>query len=468
MPRLLPSLCLGALLAAGCLRAPAAPRAHRGSGDWSFEVTVGPDARELTVTADLAPGSGEELSVDTEAEPFVQEVQLLTPSGWSPLPPDGTSWRAPACRSGCRLRYRFQLARAAQAIDDIERAARIRDALFAPPSTWLLHPLQQTTVGRWSLKVEGTSPFHSGLLPGREGYEAATDDLAGSPYSAFGGFETRTLTFPGGKLEVAMPPGVFDDQERAEIERWARRAGEAIVGVYGRFPLPRALLFVLEGEAPGVGFGRTLGNGGASILVSVGHPARRAELQGDWMLPHELIHLAFPSVPAHQSWMEEGLSTYIEPVARARAGQLQEEDLWRDFILSMPQGQPEPGDQGLDRTATWGRTYWGGALFCLQADVEIRKRTDNRRTLLDALRAINEADGNVMHRWPLERALDLGDQATGTTVLKELHERHGTHPVTVDLEALWSALGVRLRGGRLLFDDTAPLASIRHAIPRRP
>jgi hypothetical protein len=53
-------------------------------------------------------------------------------------------------------------------------------------------------------------------------------------------------------------------------------------------------------------------------------------------------------------------------------------------------------------------------------------------------------------------------------VLKELHQRHGTHPVTVDLEALWSALGVRLRGGRLLFDDTAPLASLRRAITRRP
>jgi hypothetical protein len=60
-----------------------------------------------------------------------------------------------------------------------------------------------------------------------------------------------------------------------------------------------------------------------------------------------------------------------------------------------------------------------------------------------------------------ERALDLGDQATGTTVLRELHQRHGTHPVTVDLEALWSALGVRLRGGCLLLDDTAPLASLR-------
>ena len=42
------------------------------------------------------------------------------------------------------------------------------------------------------------------------------------------------------------------------------------------------------------------------------------------------------------------------------------------------------GGFGLDNTHTWGRTYWGGAMFCLLADVEIRRRTHNRRGLQDA------------------------------------------------------------------------------------
>jgi hypothetical protein len=41
-------------------------------------------------------------------------------------------------------------------------------------------------------------------------------------------------------------------------------------------------------------------------------------------------------------------------------------------------GEPGPGDGGLDDTDSWGRTYWGGALFCLLADVRFRERTGNR------------------------------------------------------------------------------------------
>ena len=41
----------------------------------------------------------------------------------------------------------------------------------------------------------------------------------------------------------------------------------------------------------------------------------------------------------------------------------------------MPKGLPQAGDQGLDNTGTWGREYWGGAMFCLLADIEIRKAT---------------------------------------------------------------------------------------------
>lgn len=53
-----------------------------------------------------------------------------------------------------------------------------------------------------------------------------------------------------------------------------------------------------------------------------------------------------------------------------------------------PFGRPEAGDRGLDRTPTWGRTYWGGAFFCFVADVQIREATHGAKSLDDALRAI--------------------------------------------------------------------------------
>ena len=83
------------------------------------------------------------------------------------------------------------------------------------------------------------------------------------------------------------------------------------------------------------------------------------------------------------------------------------------MIRDMPQGLPASGDQGLDNTHTWGRTYWGGALFCLLADVEIRNERRAAKACEDALRAINGAGGTIDVDWPLERALEIGDKATG-------------------------------------------------------
>src|SRR4051812_19219573 len=106
-----------------------------------------------------------------------------------------------------------------------------------------------------------------------------------------------------------------------------------------------------------------------------------------------------------------GAATYVEPVARARAGQLSAERVWAEFVRQMPNGLPGPKDRGLDYTSSWARTYWGGALFCLVADVEIRKRSDNRLGLQDALRAILENGGTLDHRWKFRKAWGSVDGA---------------------------------------------------------
>jgi len=138
------------------------------------------------------------------------------------------------------------------------------------------------------------------------------------------------------------------------------------------------------------------------------------------------------------------------------------------MLHDMPKGMPERGDRGLDLTPTWGRTYWGGAMFCLMADVEIRKQTGNRFGLQQALRGIVDAGGNMEQVWPIKRIFKVGDQATGTTVLTDLYEKMSDTPYAPNLDALWRELGVAVRGGGVTFDDSAPLAPIRQAITAAP
>jgi predicted metalloprotease with PDZ domain len=104
----------------------------------------------------------------------------------------------------------------------------------------------------------------------------------------------------------------------------------------------------------------------------------------------------------------------------------------------------------------------------LLADVEIRERTHNRRSLDDAIRRIWSEGGDGSADWSAERVLKEGDRATGLSVLANLHEKMGEKPGDVDLPALWKRLGVVYADGRVTFDDNAPLANVRKALTDRP
>ena len=155
--------------------------------------------------------------------------------------------------------------------------------------------------------------------------------------------------------------GEAESLSRRDLLNWINSAAVAVCGYYGQFPVRHfSLLVKLEGRA-GVHSGTTFPRGEGFTRISVGPQTTVAALKKDWMMTHEMIHLAFPSMADSHHWIEEGIATYVEPVARVQAGQLSAADLWSQFVRDMPQGEPQPGDRGLDQTHTWGRTYWGGA-----------------------------------------------------------------------------------------------------------
>ena len=118
-------------------------------------------------------------------------------------------------------------------------------------------------------------------------------------------------------------------------------------------------------------------------------------------MTHEMVHLTFPSVPEEHHWIEEGIAVYVEPLARLRAGNMSKAEVWGEMARDMHQGLPAADDEGLDNTHTWGRTYWGGAMFCLLADIEIRQRTRNQKGLEDALRGVMNSGGVITEDWEL-------------------------------------------------------------------
>ncbi len=276
----------------------------------------------------------------------------------------------------------------------------------------------------------------------------------------------------GATIEVVFAPGKLNLPE-SKILAWITTAAEAVTEYFGRFPLPHPKIVVHPEEGrDGIFHGVTYGSEGGWTRISVGQKTDQKTIDNDWMMTHEMIHMAFPDVEGAERehhWIEEGMATYIEPIARCQIGTLKVERVWGEMARYMPQGLPKEGDQGLDNTHTWGRTYWGGALYWLLADVQIREHTENRKGLQDAMRAIMEAGGKIVHDWPIEKVFEVGDRATGSTVLADLYNQMKAAPVQTNLDELWRKLGVQVNNGVVTFNDKAPLANIRKAItePRK-
>jgi hypothetical protein len=286
------------------------------------------------------------------------------------------------------------------------------------------------------------------------------------PYAAFDRLTQQHVKVDNADLAIAFAPGKLV-LARDVIVRWITQRAHIVAGYYGQFPVDSARILVVPVEGEGVKFGQTFGYRGSATRIMVGESVTESQLKNDWVLVHELIHYAFPMNDDAQIWFHEGQATYIESIARVQAGDRSAAEVWREFAMQMPKGLPKEGDQGLDRTHTWGRTYWGGALFCFVADVEIRKRTNNRFGLQDALRAIVRAGGVNTASWPIEKAIEVGDKATGTTALHDLYESLKDKPGNIDLDALYRELGIHIEGSSITFDDSAALAGARLAIMKK-
>lgn len=254
---------------------------------------------------------------------------------------------------------------------------------------------------------------------------------------------------------------------RADLVNYVRDAARAVVAYYGSFPVQRVAVEFTPTDDDGVGYGSSTYNDDDDygvITINIGDNASRRTLQDSWTLTHEMMHLAFPVVSHHHRWLAEGIATYIEPIGRMRIGNLSPEEVWGDLLKNLPKGLPKSGERGLKFSRNYDRIYWGGALYCLMADVELRQRTHNRVGLEEALRSIAKQGGTAASNWDADEAVKAGDRGTGQSVMSSLFSKMNEQPVTLDVAVYLRKLGVVGTKDGVRFDDNAPLASIRKAI----
>ena len=384
------------------------------------------------------------------------------------LLPSANTWRVEPRGGLVEARYRYDLTGYARAVDQVSVAVQRGGGVLALLSAWLLEPRGYDRAPIIDIRMTTAAGlvFAAGLPKVGDASRLSGTTVRFTGYSALDrlGLQEVAVPLPGslrpgqrrgqGVLQVAILDGV-PEASRTTLIDWVRRTAEAQANYWQGFTARQMLLgLVPAGSRRGVGYGRTVPGGGVTVMVQVGAEVDTRRLFNDWVLTHELIHTGMPFVRGRSTWFMEGAATYVEPIIRARAGWKTEEEVWREWVESMPQGA---GAFTIGLANASGRqNYWGGATFMLLADLAIRRATLGGKGLEDCLGGAlwNGLDGSL--RVGLDEYAAACDRATGTTAMASLIERHVARAEPVDLAALWRDLGISMVGGRVVLDDRAP------------
>jgi predicted metalloprotease with PDZ domain len=474
----------GALVAAAALTtcAPRVPAPVRGA--YTYVLTpplAGSWTLEVDATFENAPGA-RLVASDPES---LRDVAFAGAS--VPLARLGDAWIAPACRARCTVRYAIDLEALAEGCHRMDCARRVGDAVIGQASTFMLRPEPMgDAVVRVRVEGPGAGRFATGLRregtreDGVEGrYVFTTPEMGEASFTAIGDVRRRTLHVGGARLDLALlgAPLAMGDEG---IARFVSESATCVASVLGRFPVDATAFVVPVPDASSVVFGRVMSLAGASVALLVGDATPASSVHGEWVVVHELFHLGTPSFVGEGHWLEEGLATYYEPIARERAGWMTEAALWTHFAREMTRGLRSPGDpQGLEDRDDIDSTYWGGALFALLADVNLRVSSGGARSLDDVLRAVLAREGDGTHASRVATFLRDGDDATGSHELSAAYASWAVRGENPDLGDLWRKLGVTgldaLRSGsqasgsqaEVVLRDDAPWAAVRRGISGR-
>lgn len=433
-----------------------------------YDVAIGaPPELRLDITVDCGTLPVERLTAVDRTLP--RYLEPPTDDAGRALERVGDGWALP--EKGPRIaRYAVRLGEMGAAERSYSAAYAVGQSVLAELSAWMMlpQPLPEGAMLHLVPRPTRDTGFATALKPRGQGFDLPASALRFGGYSVFGRFRETRLTLPGpGGAGTATIRLVTLDQPTEmpadAIEAWVADTANAASRFWQGFPVDRLLLVLLpQAGREGVPYGRVIGGGGASLLTVLGARAQPEQLQADWVLIHEMVHLGSPFV-WRAPWLTEGLATYFEPIIRFRAGRRSETSLWAEFAQDMPRGLDALEREGLERSRRG--MYWGGAIFMLLADLEVRERTRGRLGLEDCLRAVLRQGGDATRVVDLDWMIDACDAALGSATIRGLSQRFVRSQGPVDLDAIWRRLGViRRQDGQVLLDDAAPDAWLRRAI----
>ena len=211
------------------------------------------------------------------------------------------------------------------------------------------------------------------------------------------------------RIELQLDDGASGGRAGTQLSRVAclgrRSAASAIRAYYGHFPVQYTRVTVERVHGSGVRGRARLPIPAHMIRVGVGHETSAdricVRLDAD-----PRVCAPGASGAGRRARLAAGGRGHL---CRARSRARKPDNCLRARMGRVRAGACRIGLPAARETAasttrsTWARTYWGGALFCLVADVEIRKRTTTASACRMRCARSSQDGGTLDHRWPDSR-----------------------------------------------------------------
>jgi hypothetical protein len=289
-----------------------------------------------------------------------------------------------------------------------------------------------------------------------------------------GSFFSLSLLAANLSVEVRQP---IDAEKAAEMVEWIQSTADTVKLAYGRFPNPKVQIIVIPstenawGSDSAVIFGRVTRNNGETVELFVNPDRPIDEYYSDWTATHEFSHLMLPLLSQRYRWISEGFATYYQNVLMSRADRYTPEFAWQRLTEGFERGQESRPDLSPNDAASGGirhsrmKVYWSGAAIALMADITLRKRSNGKESLDQALGQLQSCCLPSKRRWSGPELFEKLDTFVETPVFMPLYRQYANVEGFPDVASLLSDLGVSTnQDGTITLDDSTPLAEIRAAI----
>ena len=345
------------------------------------------------------------------------------------------------------------------------------DTLMAPLDTWLGMPEPTRFDADLHVRIKTSPGLHAihAMQPlGPSAPQISRLTAGGLSFAGYSLFSTRPALQvevtgrDGEPVPIAVHVGASDIAIGAPaLASWVQYFAALSAEYWQGFPVDRLMVAIVPaGAADRVSFGRVRGGGGATMQIVAGRGVTANTLyRRDWILTHELLHLAQPHLPRDGMWLMEGMATYVEPILRHIAGLYTADQVWSEWLGGMPAGSLGLTTMGLQRT----NPYWGGALALLATNIAIVEATDGNKTMVDCLRAGLRSVGNATVRAQTSAIISACDQSVGFPAMADFVSWHRS-ATEFNLPRLWQKLGVSKNGSSVAYADNAAAKVLRAAM----